>query len=47
MLFNEITNRILDKYQEKLMSDSMNNSDLYQENIIDNDNALLDYIDFN
>lgn len=47
MLFNEITNKILDKYQEKLMSDSMNNSDLYQENIIDNDNALLDYIDFN
>lgn len=47
MLFNEITNRILDKYQEKLMSDSMNNSDLYQENIIDNDNALLNYIDFN
>ena len=47
MLFNDLTNKILDKYQEKLMSDSMNNSDLYQENIIDNDNALLDYIDFN
>lgn len=47
MLFNELTNNILDKYQEKLISDSMNNSDLYQENIIDNDNMLLDYIDFN
>ena len=46
MLFNEITNRILDKYQEKLMSDSMNNSDLYQESIMDNDNALLDYINY-
>ena len=47
MLFNELTNSILDKYQEKLMSNSMNNYDLYQENVIDNDNALLDYIDFN
>lgn len=47
MLFNDLTNKILDKYQEKLMSDSMNNSDLYQENVIDNDNMLLDYIDFN
>ena len=47
MLFNDLTNKILDKYQEKLMSNSMNNSDLYQENVIDNDNTLLDYIDFN
>lgn len=47
MLFNDLTNKILDKYQEKLMSNSMNNSDLYQENVIDNGNTLLDYIDFN
>ena len=47
MLFNDLTNKILDKYQEKLISDSMNNSNLYQENVIGNDNMLLDYIDFN